>query len=411
MISLFESLKKYFEVINEGGMAGHMAHPIDFADFTAHDLKELITDLFEGRIEDITEKIDGTNLQATMNENGDVVFIRNNTDLNSVNGGMSIEDMANKWADKPSVANTFITAGQTIIKVFKNINPIFFNPEPNKKIVVNCECVIAGVTNIIPYASAQVDFHDIHIYVKDGDKWVIDEVTKKGLEIVEKACANIDNAKLTPKIIIEFTKESNNLIKKYHKMIDDLFDAADNVSIDVWKFVKFCEYISKNYAWILDNQQGSKLLYNRWFKGDKSTNIRIIKQLYSDHLDELNTLEKKVYKDIVSDVIDPLDNIFIKLGNDIIKLCKGLINGSSNDKIIKHLQNEMQSVIKDVETNGTSETQAKLIRQLQRMENAGGEGSINSAEGIVFKYKGRLMKLTGSFAALNQILGSIKFSR
>lgn len=402
---LIESL-----IVNEGGMAGHMAHPIDFADFTAHDLKELITDLFEGRIEDITEKIDGTNIQATMNENGDVVFIRNNTDLNSANGGMSIEDMANKWSDKPSVANTFITAGQTITKVFKNINPNFFNPEPNKKIIVNCECVIAGVTNIIPYASAQVDFHDIHVYIKNADRWVLDKVTKKGLEVVEKACNGIDNAKLTPKIIIEFTKESNNLIKKYHKMIDDLFD-DDNVSIDGWKFVKFCTYIDDKYPWVLDDPQGSKLLYNRWFKGDKSTNIKVIRQLYNDHLDELNMLEKKVYKDIVSDVIDPLDNIFIKLGNDIIRLCKGLMNGSSNDNVIKHLQDEMKSVIKDVEVNGTSETQAKLIRQLQRIENVGGEESINSAEGIVFKYKGRLMKLTGSFAPLNQILGSIKFSR
>lgn len=408
MISLFESLKKYFGVINEGGMAGHMAHPIDFADFTAHDLKELITDLFEGRIEDITEKIDGNNVQATMREDGTVLFIRNNTDLN--NGGMTIEDMATKWADKPSVSHTYITAGQIITKVFNKIDPKFFNPEPNKKLAVNCECVIAGVTNIIPYADAQVDFHDIYIYVKQEDKWELEKVTKTGLDVINKACDGLDDAKITPKVIIGFTKESNNLIKKYHKMIDDLFD-ADNVSIDGWKFVKFCEYISKNYVWILDNQQGSKLLYNRWFKGDKSTNIRVIKQLYNDHLDELNMLEKKVYKDIVSDVIDPLDNIFIKLGNDIIKLCKGLINGSSNDKIIKHLQSEMQSVIKDVETNGTSETQAKLIRQLQRMENAGGEGSINSVEGIVFKYKGRLMKLTGSFAPLNQILGSIKFSR
>ena len=56
MKSLYESLKRYCNII-EGGMAGHMAHPIDFSDFTAYDLKELITDLFEGRIEDITEKI------------------------------------------------------------------------------------------------------------------------------------------------------------------------------------------------------------------------------------------------------------------------------------------------------------------------------------------------------------------
>lgn len=409
MKSLFESLKRYCNII-EGGMAGHMAHPIDFSDFTAYDLKELITDLFEGRIEDITEKIDGTNIQATMNKDGQVVFIRNNKDLNGEFGGMSIDDMADKWADKPSVANTFVPSGQIITQVFKKIGADFFNPSPDKKLVANCECVIAGVTNIIPYAEAQVDFHDIHIYIKNGDKWILDEVTKKGLNVIDKACADIDNAKITPKVIIEITKESNNLIKKYHKMIDDLIK-DDNISIDDWKFMKFNELVESKYPWILNNPQGFKLLYNRWFNGDKSTNIKVIKQLYKDNLEELVDLEKNGYKTIITDIIDPLDQIFIKLGNDIIRLCKGLINGSANDNIIKHLQNEMRSVVKDVEANGSSETQAKLIRQLQRIENAGGEGMINSAEGIVFRYKGRLMKLTGSFAALNQILGTIKFSK
>jgi hypothetical protein len=35
----------------------------------------------------------------------------------------------------------------------------------------------------------------------------------------------------------------------------------------------------------------------------------------------------------------------------------------------------------------------------------GGDDSINHAEGIVFNYKGRTMKMTGSFAGLNQIIG------
>lgn len=398
-------------LIIEGGMAGHMAHPIDYIDFTAKDLKDLITDIFSGRIEDITEKIDGTNIQATMNNDGEVVFIRNNKDLNNVNGGMTIEDMAIKWADKPSVAKTFLNAGEIITKVFKNnINPKFFNPSPSKKLVANCECVIAGVTNIIPYAEAQVDFHDIHIYIKDGDVWKLEEVTKNGLNVIDDACKKTDSAKITPKVIVEITKESNNLINKYHSLIDKLIK-DDNISINEYKYNEFFKYINKNYPWIMNNAQGAKILYNRWFNSDKSTNIRLIKQMYPDNISELTDLDKKGYKDIVSDITDPLDQIFMSLGNDVIKLCKGLINGTSNNNIIKHLQNDMKSVVDDIKVNGSVDSQTKLIRQLQRLDSVGGESSINSAEGIVFRYKGRLMKLTGSFAPLNQILGSIKFSR
>ena len=46
---------------------------------------------------------------------------------------------------------------------------------------------------------------------------------------------------------------------------------------------------------------------------------------------------------------------------------------------------------------------AKLTNQLNRLAELGNE--INASEGIVFKYGDRLMKSTGSFAAVNQILG------
>ena len=61
--------------------------------------------------------------------------------------------------------------------------------------------------------------------------------------------------------------------------------------------------------------------------------------------------------------------------------------------------------------NGTDDSKAKLTKQIGRL--VGGEDNtvINPTEGIVFSYKGKLMKLTGSFGPLNQILGSIKFGR
>ena len=65
-------------------------------------------------------------------------------------------------------------------------------------------------------------------------------------------------------------------------------------------------------------------------------------------------------------------------------------------------------VVKDVKSEGSSTSQAKLIKQLKRLERLGGDQSINSTEGIVFKYKGRLMKLTGSFAPLNKLLHASK---
>lgn len=396
-----KTLKQYINIILEGGQSGHMAHIIDYDDFTRDDLIELVSNLFDGKIEDITEKIDGTNIQATMNLVGEVVFIRNKTDLNSERGGMSISDMAEKWASKPQVAQTFVTAGETITKVFEKIGKEWFNPNPTTRRIVNCECVIAGKTNIIPYASDQVDFHDIWIYEKGIAGWVKKEVTKDGLKDIENACDSIGNAQLTPKILIQVTKDSERLKNQYIKDINKLF--GKNLSIREWKYDRYFELIKSEYPWLLGGRHDD--VYARWFDGNKQLNLRELKKIYKDNLDEFVELDKKGYKDIVGKVIEPLDILFLKLSNDIIRLCKGLLNDGSKESSILQLKKDMEDIKKAVENEGSEEMKSKLTRQLNRLMQLGGDDSINHAEGIVFNYKGRTMKMTGSFAGLNQIIG------
>lgn len=396
----------------EGGAAGHMAHPIDFADFTAEDLKQLVSDIFSGKIEDITEKIDGMNIQATMNNDGEVVFIRNNGDLNSENGGMTFSDMMKKWAGNKTVLDTFISAGKIIKKVFNKLGVDYFNPDESTRIVVNCECVNSGVTNIIPYASARVSFHDIWIYKRLIGRWSAVDITKKGLDKIEAACDDIDSAKPTPKVIVELTDKSQSLIDKYHSLIDELFNKDKNLSIGTWKYNRFIELLDGKWSWIRSSQEGLNAFYDRWFNKNKTVNLRDLKKLYPDHINVIDNIEKSsLYKEVVDEITEPLDTIFLKLGNDVLRLCGGLLNGAQNDNVVKKLQDDMRKVIKDVKSEGSSSAQAKLIKQLKRLERLGGDKSINSTEGIVFKYKGRLIKLTGSFGPLNQIMGSIKFSK
>ena len=407
-------MKDLYTYLIEGGASGHMAHPYDYTEFTLRDLKGLIRNLFSGKIEDITEKIDGTNIQATMNQQGQVVFIRNKTDLNSELGGMTIDDMAKKWEAKPSVAKTFLTAGHIITEVFEQIGPKFFNPSDSKKLVLNCECVTEGKTNVLYYNSSQVDFHDIWVYEKNEEgKWENTDVTKTGLGTIQKACEKVDNAQITPKLIIKVQKDSEEILVSFIKKLDRIFKDAnckEQSTVDDWKFSRFLSYCKEHEEWtdwVLKSEEGTRLLYRRWFYDDKSVNIKKICELYPEDANNVRAVDKKEYKKWIASVMEPLDNFFIELGNSIIELCDGILNQDSKAEIVKKLKTDLEDAVSEIELNGDDDANQKMARQLQRLEGM----ELNASEGIVFRYKGKLMKCTGSFAALNAAIGMIKFNR
>ena len=407
-------MKDLYTYLIEGGASGHMAHPYDYTEFTLRDLKGLIRNLFSGKIEDITEKIDGTNIQATMNSQGQVVFIRNKTDLNSELGGMTIDDMARKWEAKPSVAKTFLTAGHIITEVFEQIGPKFFNPSDNKKLVLNCECVTEGKTNVLYYNSSQVDFHEIWVYEKNEEgKWENTDVTKTGLDTIQKACEKVDNAQITPKLIIKVQQDSEEILVSFIKKLDRIFKDAnckEQSTVDDWKFSRFLSYCKEHEEWtdwVLKSEEGTRLLYRRWFYDDKSVNIKKICELYPEDANNVRAVDKKEYKQWVASVMEPLDNFFIELGNSIIELCDGILNQDSKAEIVKKLKTDLEDAVSEIELNGDDDANQKMTKQLTRLEGIG----LNATEGIVFRYKGKLMKCTGSFAALNQLLGMTKFNR
>ena len=405
-------MKDLYTYLIEGGASGHMAHPYDYTEFTLRDLKGLIRNLFSGKIEDITEKIDGTNIQATMNQQGQVVFIRNKTDLNSELGGMTIDDMAKKWEAKPSVAKTFLTAGHIITEVFEQIGPKFFNPSDSKKLVLNCECVTEGKTNVLYYNSSQVDFHDIWVYEKNEEgKWENTDVTKTGLDTIQKACEKVDNAQITPKLIIKVQQDSEEILVSFIKKLDRIFKDAnckEQSTVDDWKFSRFLSYCKEHEEWtdwVLKSEEGTRLLYRRWFYDDKSINIKKICELYPEDANNVRSVDKKEYKKWIASVMEPLDNFFIELGNSIIELCDGILNQDSKAEIVKKLKNDLEDAVSEIELNGDDDANQKMTKQLTRLEGIG----LNATEGIVFRYKGKLMKCTGSFAPLNQLLGLKKF--
>lgn len=385
--------------ITEGGAAGHMSHPFDYDEFTGHDLLELVDDLFGGKIENMKEKLDGTNIHATMNNNGQVVFIRNKSNLNSELGGMSIQDMAAKWADKPGVQKTFLTAGNIITEIFNKLGVKYFNPDPETRKVINCECIIAGKTNIMPYAEDRVAFHGYVIYKKNGSAWEEVENVEGHVDDIYKAAAGIDSARPRMNLVIKSVEEAAKFAKVFKSDLENLFKAEGlslKNTIEDWKRARF----NKLKPEWLDKEVDR--IYDRWFNSDKTFKASELKKIYADHYDDVKS--DKFAKTYVKSVMEPIDDLFLEIGNAFIKMCDGFTNASSHNTIVDTLKKDLKDVCAAVEKSGSDEVKQQLEFQLNRLRKLG-DDAINSAEGVVFVYKGRLMKCTGSFAALNQALG------
>ena len=398
----------YKPMIVEGGAGGHMSHPFDYDELTGDDLIELVEDLFGGKITDMKEKLDGTNIHATMNNNGQVVFIRNKSNLNSELGGMSIQDMADKWADKPSVQNTFLTAGRIITEIFTKLGKKYFNPDDDTRKVINCECIIAGKTNVMPYASDRVAFHGYKIYKKNGNTWEETESVEGHVEDIYKAAEGIDAAKPRMNLVIKSIEEANKFAKIFKGKLEKLFKdekLGTNVSLETWKRVRFEKIMPE---WL--NAGGKDVVtavYNRWFNDDKSFKAAELKKIYADNYKDV--VSDKFARPFVKQVMEPIDDLFLEIGNQFIKLCNGFTNDDAYASVVDTLTKDIEDVCDNIEKNGSEEVKQQLEFQLTRLRKLG-DNAINHAEGVVFTYKGRLMKATGSFAAINQILGTIKFS-
>ena len=153
-------------------------------------------------------------------------------------------------------------------------------------------------------------------------------------------------------------------------------------------------------------------LVNRWSFNDKSnTIVKIKKQINNpEFLDWVSTFDKKDFKQYQKDNIQPFESIFLKLGAEIMKNASNFL-AANPAKSVQAIRKDIAQVIRDLRSTGDISKMGLLRTQLERIKRLGGFEKIVPVEGIVFTYGGNTYKLTGAFAPINQILGTLKYSR
>lgn len=411
--------------MNEGGAAGHINHPYDDNDLTFAEIRDMIDAIFNGKIEDITEKIDGINIMASVDENGKTIFARNKTQL--LNTPMHIDDIINNNTWNIKTRDSFINGAECIGKVFDNLKDkvAFFNQNDDLDGLryrdwISVEIVDHSNMNVIPYVENFVSFHDhmISVCTKYTDEYgqvqsIFDNPNQERnfieLEDAIKKTNITDKqykAQMTPKMMFINNANSKAMFDNAMTELIDLMEEYDvkwEDTVGVFKNRSMKKFILHNNPISHLSYDEMQKLADRWsgtgnvklseFKNREDTKNIVVSAIKKYEKESLSKLKKRI--------MQPLDWFFINVGNDALKLFKGGKNEGNEEKVIKSIKKNITDAISAVQETGSEKDLDKLEYLLFRL---GDTVDVNATEGIVFRYHDRTYKLTGSFAVLNQVV-------
>ena len=403
----------------EGGAAGHMQHPFDDKDLTFGDFKAMVDAGLRGKLdfeEDPTEKTDGQNVFATI-QNGKVKFARNKTELKNP---MSLSEFRNKFEGHASklVQDTFQFAADDLAKLLTKLSPEdqekYFN---NGKDFMNMELIYSLNPNVIHYDTDVIQFHGIK--ETDGEGNIIGTNNRPAKEIVnilQKVKSDIGKTFkiIPPKVIklqqdVDFSKNKKKFINQVNAL-EKRYGLTDGDSVARYHEMWWRELIDKEFPTL--TQDVKEGLLRRWAYGDKkSLNMRsLAKQAGPKEAALVKKFDKEDVAKKYKENIRPFEDLFLELGSIIMKNASEFLAANPSDEA-QRLRREIETQANKIKKTGGVEQIKKVEAELARLSRIGGIESIFPTEGIVFKYKGKIYKLTGTFAAINQLLGIIKFGR
>jgi hypothetical protein len=406
------------ELIMEGGAAGHMSHPFDDKSLTFGDFKKLIEAGLSGELnfeEDATEKTDGQNLYATVMD-GEVKFARG---INDTRYPMDLTTIKQKFEDHKSalVRDTFQFAAEDLANSLNKIPAKDLEVFNNGKSFMNMELIYSKNPNVIYYDRDVIQFHGIKH--TDGNGNEIGEDTKYASSIAKiLKDLKLDIGKtftIIPPQIIKLGKDINfdQNKAKFLKQVEALrtrYNLTDADEVSRYHEMWWREEIEKAFGDLTQDHKEGLLL--RWAYEDKKTlNMRALaKEVTPEQMEAIRKFDKEDAKKKYKENIRPFEDLFLELGSVILKNASNFV-AANPDAEMQRLHNQIRTEAEKIKKGGSVDQITKVEAELARLERIGGIESIVPTEGIVFVYKGKTFKLTGTFAAINQLMGIIKYGR
>ena len=386
-----------------GGAAGHMAHLHEDLSLTFNELVSIIDTVASADIE-VTEKVDGQNLFLTVNEFGEIRTARNPTDIRR--GGMSPEEYTEKWQGHPA-ERAFMRGFKAVksvidslpleqkIEIFDsgnsyvNMEIMYYNPDTglNSNIINYNACYIVMHALVSDDPNTEQQFQALSSLVNakqaeiDSQVWSI-----YGPQIIElNDIANGEAHELAKQRIsaiaqpVGMNATIESLCKIYYKELMLSDSLPENVCGEIIKLV---------------------------FNEPGALTLRDIKRMAPTMSPKVSKYSTKVNsKKVISGVLRPLENIINDFAIEVLRGLRSFF-AVDHDQAVTDMRQELETSIdrlRGLAAEGDENMGKMVDRQLAKLGSV--ENLASSLEGIVFRYNGKIYKMTGAFAMANQIIG------
>lgn len=467
------NFKKFYRIIEEGGQYGHMTNVHEDFYLTYQDLHKMVEDMFSGGITEMKEKTDGQALSFSYKD-GSVIFSRNasqtiNGGANALKGAGAVKRF---FKDHPNeeVKNAFSKAASDVDRAITNLTSKQKGLLKNGLVWIAFEIIYPGTTNVIPYYERKSDsndskskrnlivFHSYREYDESG-KVVGSDFDEYGRMFAgmlkQKGLNNGQYFEITsmPKIELMSSSETEDGVHQVVNFGDKKLEFKGEIEAirnrmglgltdtvgDYWEqyMMQLVANAAKINGFTLPESTlrkiATRLAYKKVPPARRPSHYKQALQNINHLNNELGTTDNsKVAKQWLrsfensldyareyNNMIEPFKVLMLRVGVELADNVSNLLT-LNPAKSVQDIKADLDRTLAEVQRTGDEKLMNDVQYQLDLISKIGGLEKIAPTEGIVFTYttkneqgeqEQKIYKLTGSFAPINQILGSIKFSR
>ena len=399
-------------LLTEGGAYGHMNHPFDTEiNLTFGQLKDIVNRALDGELELAREKTDGQALAISW-VGGKLVAARNKGHLaNKGANALDVKGVATKFAGRGELEKAYNFAMNDLEKAVKALSEkqrekIF----KNGACFMNLEVIYPTSVNVIPYGQALLVFHGTMEYNEKGEAIGENQDAARILAgMIKQVNQNVQSTYTIqgpPVTKLPKSQKLSSLKGKYNGKVNKLqsqFKLSDNAGVAEYHQAWWTNFVQTKSPVAVDNNTLIGLV-KRWAFYDKGFRLDNKNITDSKVLAWAQKIDKEDHTKIQKDNLRPFEDIFLGVGAEVLSFMSSVL-AANPDTAVRNMKDRLDKMVSDVQKTGDVKLISKLKLELERLNSIGGTEKIVPNEGIVFVYNGNTMKLTGTFAPLNQILG------